>query len=341
MGGQPVGQPDPRAPLPLGAPVDRRGDRRDPRPGALQRFQLDPGTARLEPHPPRSDHGRSPRAFRSRDRHLGNREPHRGRTQGARDRSGAGGVEGVRRGGARRSVDPSGRGATAERDAGLHRDDQRLVRPDAHRPAVEAGRRGPPGRENHQGPAVRQTEVAGAEGAMTRESAMLEASGRRAGASEPEVVRADPRFRALLSDADWAALPPPVRRRFSKRLADGNTAIYVGEIRETWMSRTGWLLAQAVRVIGGPLPTATDAGVPSVVTVTEDMATGGQIWTRLYARRHGFPQVIHSSKRFAGPTGLEEYVGFGVGMTLKLSVEAHALCFRSVGYFIQLGQRRF
>jgi hypothetical protein len=175
---------------------------------------------------------------------------------------------------------------------------------------------------------------------MTRESAMLEASGRRAGASEPEVVRADPRFRALLSDADWAALPPPVRRRFSKRLADGNTAIYVGEIRETWMSRTGWLLAQAVRVIGGPLPTATDAGVPSVVTVTEDMATGGQIWTRLYARRHGFPQVIHSSKRFAGPTGLEEYVGFGVGMTLRLSVEAHALCFRSDGYFLELGRRR-
>jgi hypothetical protein len=176
---------------------------------------------------------------------------------------------------------------------------------------------------------------------MGRESAALLADRRRDTAIAADVVVADPRFRALLSEADWAALPPPIRRRFSKRLADGNTAIYVGEIRESWMSRIGWLLAQVLRLIGGPLPTAADTGVPSVVTVTEDMATGGQIWTRLYARRRGFPQVIHSSKRFAGPTGLEEYVGFGIGVSLKLGVEAGALCFRSVGYFIQLGQRRF
>ena len=85
-----------------------------------------------------------------------------------------------------------------------------------------------------------------------------------------------------------------------------------------------------------------DAHVPSVVTVTEDMATGGQIWTRLYARRNGFPQVIHSSKRFAGPTGLEEYVGYGIGMALTV------LCARTArsssaasSYFLQLLGRRF
>ena len=89
------------------------------------------------------------------------------------------------------------------------------------------------------------------------------------------------------------------------------------------MSRAGWWLAQAARLIGGPLPISRDAHVPSVVTVTEDVATRGQHWTRLYARRRGFPQVVHSSKRFAGPTGLEEYVGCGVGMALTIHVEAH------------------
>ena len=137
--------------------------------------------------------------------------------------------------------------------------------------------------------------------------------------SEPEL--GDLRFRALLGEADWAALPLPIRRRFSKRLAGGDTAVYTGEVIETQMSRAGWWLAQAARLIGGPLPLSRDAHAPSVVTVTEDVATRGQHWTRLYARRHGFPQVVHSSKRFAGPTGLEEYVGCGVGMALTIHVE--------------------
>lgn len=106
------------------------------------------------------------------------------------------------------------------------------------------------------------------------------------------------------------------------------------------MSRAGWLLAQAMRLIGGPLPTARDAGLPAFVSVTEDLASGGQIWTRLYARRGGFPQVIHSSKRFSGATGIEEHVGCGVGMTLTLAVEDRALVFRSGRYFVELGRRR-
>src|ERR1700709_2801421 len=141
----------------------------------------------------------------------------------------------------------------------------------------------------------------------------------------------DLRFRALLSDDDWHRLPPATRQRFSKRLADGSTAIYVGEVVEISFSRVGWWLAQIARLIGGPLPTSSDTQIPSIVTVTEDAATSGQIWTRIYARRNGFPQVIHSSKRFAGPTGLEEYLGFGVGMALRVGGGGQALLFRTAG----------
>ena len=135
--------------------------------------------------------------------------------------------------------------------------------------------------------------------------------------------------------------------------------VYVGEVIETQMSRAGWWLAQAARLIGGPLPISRDIHVPSVVTVTEDVAVRGQHWTRLYTRRRGFPQVVHSSKRFAGPTGLEEYVGFGIGMALTMQVEAHvpekwepvfrkgrapkqecALIFRAAHYFLQIARWR-
>jgi hypothetical protein len=150
----------------------------------------------------------------------------------------------------------------------------------------------------------------------------------------------DLRFRALLSDADWARLPPAVRRRFSKRLAAGGTAVYAGAVVEARMSRAGRLLAQVLRLLGGPLPTECDAGVPAVVSVTEDAAGGGQVWTRVYGRRRGFPQVIHSRKLFRGPTGLEERVRCGVGMTLTVAVEDRALVFRSDRYFIGLGRWR-
>ena len=150
----------------------------------------------------------------------------------------------------------------------------------------------------------------------------------------------DLRFRALLSDTDWLGLPLSIRKRFTKRLSGGNTTVYVGEVIETRMSLAGFLLAQAARLIGAPLPLSRDAHVPSVVTVTEDVASNGQHWARLYARRRGFPQVVHSSKRFAGPTGLEEYVGCGVGMALTIHVEAGALIFRAAHYFLQLGRFR-
>jgi hypothetical protein len=157
----------------------------------------------------------------------------------------------------------------------------------------------------------------------------------------PDAALCDLRFRTLLPDDDWKRLPPATRQRFSKRLANGRTAIYVGEVIEISFSRIGWWLAQIARLIGGPLPISTDTQVPSIVTVTEDAATSGQIWTRIYARHNGFPQVIHSSKRFAGPTGLEEYLGFGVGMALRIVVDGEALLFRSAGYFVQAGRLKF
>ena len=142
----------------------------------------------------------------------------------------------------------------------------------------------------------------------------------------------DLRFRALLPADAWAALPPAVRRRFSKRMTGGATVTYCGAVTTVRASAAGRLLAEAARLIGGPLPLVFEPGA-GVVTVTEDTVGQGQVWTRLYTRRTGFPQVIHSAKRFAGPTGLEEHIGAGVGMALTVAVEGEALVFRSAFYF--------
>lgn len=154
------------------------------------------------------------------------------------------------------------------------------------------------------------------------------------------VLLDDRRFHNLLPDEEWGRLPLAIWRRFSKRFADGETVVYVGEVEEVSFAPAGFWLAQLARLIGGPLPTGTETGVPMVVTVTEDAASGGQIWTRMCTRSHGFPQVIHSAKRFAGPTGLEEYVGCGVSMALRISVEHEALVFRSTAYALRIGPLR-
>jgi len=162
---------------------------------------------------------------------------------------------------------------------------------------------------------------------------------REAGISTPVGELADLRFRALLSTDAWAALPLAVRRRFSKRLIDGDAVVYCGAVTAVRTNAAGRLLARVACLIGGPLPLVFEPGA-AVVSVTEDRVGQGQVWTRLYARRTGFPQVIHSAKRFAGPTGLEEYVGAGVGMALTVAVEGATLVFRSDSYFATLLGRR-
>jgi hypothetical protein len=151
---------------------------------------------------------------------------------------------------------------------------------------------------------------------------------------------ADVPFRRLLGEERWALLPPATQRRFARHIAAGACISYVGEIVECRMSPGGRLLAQACRLVGAPLPLSRDTGVAASVSVTGDASGLAQYWTRQYGCRQGFPQVIHSAKRFAGPTGLEEYLGLGLGIALRLRAVDASLVFESDHYFVKLGPAR-
>ena len=157
----------------------------------------------------------------------------------------------------------------------------------------------------------------------------------------PEAICNDSRFSSLLGAAAWNALPATLRRRFRKRLQGGASVAYQGKVVKMKLSLAGRILAHAARLIGARLPyDMSSQGQPAVVVVTEDIASNGQFWIRQYNRKSGFPQVIHSSKRFAGPTGLEEYICYGIGMALRVEAQDEALYFKSDHYFFQiLGHR--
>ena len=146
-------------------------------------------------------------------------------------------------------------------------------------------------------------------------------------------------FADLLPNDQWRRLPPNIRRRFARVFAPNHTVCYVGHTTQCRMSRLGWCLAQAARLVGSPLPVFATTG-PVAVTVTDHEGNAGQSWCRIYHRERGFAQCIQSIKRFRGPTGLEEYLGYGIAMALAITVKDKALVFTSTQFALYVGALR-
>ncbi len=157
---------------------------------------------------------------------------------------------------------------------------------------------------------------------------------------------ADPLRSAICAFAPLSARPPgpscPRRCAGASPSAShpDETLIYRGHVVDTQLSRAGRVLSFLARAIGAPLPLTNGATGPALVVVTEDPRLGGQSWLRIYARPGRFPQAINSTKRFRGPTGLEEYVGCGIGMALRVTVEERRAHLPLAGYFLELGRWR-
>lgn len=149
------------------------------------------------------------------------------------------------------------------------------------------------------------------------------------------------RFEKLVAPDRWAKLAPAIRKRFCKPIMAGESTVYQGQICETKMNLAGRVLAQTLRPFGAPLPLEPcTGGGAAIVTVTEAQNGVDQFWSRQYNRKRGFPQVIHSTKAFAGETGLEEGVGYGIGMTLRIEADGSHLRFVSERYFMTLFGKR-
>lgn len=154
------------------------------------------------------------------------------------------------------------------------------------------------------------------------------------------IAPADDRFKTLLGADAWHRLPKRVKARFSKFLSPDSIVVYRGRVLTSKLNRAGQVLARLAWLIGSPLPLDNDATGPATVIVTLNRKTSAQNWTRAYPRRCGTLQTIASEKRFQGPTGLEEYVGYGVGMTLRVSENNQSLVFSSERFFFEAGPLR-
>ena len=128
--------------------------------------------------------------------------------------------------------------------------------------------------------------------------------------SPGEPLEEDSVFRQLLGEAGWQRLHPEVRRRFGVEAEA--THHYAGFMSELRLSRLGWLLAQACRLIGTPLAPYRGRGVPVLARVHRDGRRGGTAWERFYCYPGRQPIRVASTKVYDEAAGLMEVVVGGL-----------------------------
>ena len=144
----------------------------------------------------------------------------------------------------------------------------------------------------------------------------------------------EPSYASLMGPT-WSELPVRTRARFG---VEREMACYHGRVVVSDCTWVGRLFRQLARLVGSPLPLDDTIGPAAVVVMTT--GPGSSSWTRIYRRNGGRAQTIRSVKRFAGPTGLEEYLGAGLCMALRMRAEDASLVFESTGYSMVLGKAR-
>jgi hypothetical protein len=150
-------------------------------------------------------------------------------------------------------------------------------------------------------------------------------------APKPEFMPLD--YETLLGPAAWARLPAAVRGRFAAHEAhwDGAMTLHA--------SFLGRCVAQLCRLVGEPLPPASDEPVRATVKVEPDPATSGSRWTRRYELPHRAVE-IRSVKSVDAHGHMIERLPMGLRMELDLRTDDGALHFVTRGYHVEIPRPR-
>ncbi len=98
-------------------------------------------------------------------------------------------------------------------------------------------------------------------------------------------------------------------------------------------SAAGLVLAQLCRLIGTPFAPYRGDGIPVMISLHQGAAIGATIWKREYRYPVRGAVQVQSTKLIAQDGTLEECVGCGLGMRLKVFELAGELHFLSQRYF--------
>jgi len=154
-------------------------------------------------------------------------------------------------------------------------------------------------------------------------------------AEQHRFTTADDTYQKLLGIKAWSKLKPEIRKRFSMKPGSQQTIHYRGWIHVR-RNIAGFLFACFCKIIGGPLVIQQDRSVPIEVELQAE-ANGGVSWIRNYHFNRGSSQV-KSSKRLNTQGELEEHIGCGLSMRLKVFERDGNLYFLSEDYRWRIGR---
>jgi hypothetical protein len=147
-------------------------------------------------------------------------------------------------------------------------------------------------------------------------------------------------FERLIGREGWRRLAPEIRARFSEKPQAGRPIRYAGTMQTVQCSAAGLLLAQLCRLIGTPFAPYRGEGIPVAISLHHAGLAGAIIWRREYRYPARATVHVQSTKLIAPGGALEECVGYGLGMRLKVFESAGELHFLSQHYFWRVLGRR-
>lgn len=152
-------------------------------------------------------------------------------------------------------------------------------------------------------------------------------------------VTGDESYRRILGAKAWNRLEPEVRQRFSAKPRRGKAIRYEGVMRIVGLSFTGWLFAQACRLIGTPLAPYRGRNVPMSIELIPDDKLHGVAWNRRYEFSPSNTFTVCSTKCKGTNGEFIEHIGCGFSMRLKLSEKDGNLVFTSIAYEVVVAGR--
>lgn len=143
-----------------------------------------------------------------------------------------------------------------------------------------------------------------------------------------------------LGDA-WGELHPAIQKRFARDPSESEHIFYRGKMETIERSRAGKWFAFLTTYIGNPLTPYNGTDVPMDVVLHRQHGKSGIFWRRTYYYPSRKPYTVSSAKCETAAGEMQECVGGGFGMALKVYVEGGNLHFRSTRYFWRLANMRF